>query len=234
MKTTQLLFTVVAFAFSYNSYSSGIQTKIQSVFGDKPVLINDYDDQLKEVVIDTKIYFATHDGRYLFAGPIFDTERREDIATMKENQLRQIYLSSLPKDIFISYPSAKPKHQITVFTDIDCGYCRKLHNHMARFNELGISVNYLMLPRAGIGSESYKKTVATLCSDNPAASITRAMQNDNPAPLNCENNVMSQHLDIVRDLKINSTPTIVLPGGELKPGLIRPDQLIALLEGDQQ
>jgi thiol:disulfide interchange protein DsbC len=216
-----------------SGYASEVQTKIQGVFGDKPVAINDYDAQLKKVVVNSsKVYFATHDGRYIFAGPIIDTQQRVNIVSSQENQLRRAYLSSLPQDIYVSYPSSSPhKYTITVVTDIDCPYCRKFHNYIPDFNQRGISVNYVMLPRAGVGSESHKKTVAALCADNPANSITGAMQNKPPTPNNCQSNVISQHLEIVRDLKINSTPTIVLPNGQLKLGLVDPDQLFALLEG---
>lgn len=214
---------------------SSYASEIQSAFGDKPVVINDYDDQLKEVIVEgTKIYFATHDGRYLFAGPILDTEQKTNIVSLQENKLRYAYLRSLPEDVFVSYPSTSPsKHQITVITDIDCPYCRKFHDYMTSFNQRGVSVNYVMLPRAGVGSKSHLKTVSALCSANPADSITKAMQNDNPSPNNCETNVMSQHLKIVRDLNINSTPTIVLPDGQLKLGLVSPDQLLALLDGSE-
>jgi thiol:disulfide interchange protein DsbC len=228
-------FAVVACLVMQSSYASEIQTKVQSLFGDKPVVINDYDGQLKEVVVDgSKVYFATHDGRYLFTGPILDTEQRTDIVSLQENQLRQSYLNALPEDVFVSYPSSSPsKYQITVFTDIDCQYCRKFHSYMTSFNQRGVSVNYVMLPRSGVGSKSHQKTVAALCSDNPADSITRAMRNDNPSPNECEANVMNKHMEIVRDLKIISTPTIALPNGQLKLGLVRPDQLIALLEGTE-
>ena len=235
MKRSRLLLSIVMVAaLAPSSYASEIQSKLQSVFGDKLIVINDYDEQLKEVVVDAKVYFTTHDGRYLFAGPIFDTDQRTDIVSAKEDQRRQAYLASLPQELFISYPSSVPsKYQITVVTDIDCPYCRKFHNYMPSFNQRGISVNYVMLARAGVGSESHKKTVAALCSDNPAISITSAMQNDNPAPISCELNLMNKHFEIARDLKINSTPTIVLPNGQLKPGLRSPDQLIALLEVSQ-
>jgi thiol:disulfide interchange protein DsbC len=216
-----------------SGYASEVQTKLQSVFGDKQVSIKDYDAQLKKVVVDdSKVYFATHDGRYIFAGPIIDTQQRLNIVTAQENQVRQAYLSSLPEDIYVSYPSSSPhKYTITVITDIDCPYCRKFHDYIPDFNQRGISVNYVMLPRAGVGSKSHEKTVAALCADNPANSITSAMQNEPPTQNNCQSNVMSQHLEIVRELKINSTPTIVLPNGQLKLGLVDPDQLFALLEG---
>ena len=231
MRSTQLLLSaLVAFALTQSSYAVDVQSKIQSALGGRPIVINDYDDQLKEVVVDSNVYFTTHDGRYLFTGPILDTERRLDIVAAKEDNLRHTYLSSLPQDVFVSYPSSGPsKYKVTVFTDIDCTFCRKMHNDMPSFNQQGISVNYVMLPRAGVGSASHKKTISALCSANPAEAITNAMQNKAPAPLSCELNQMSKHMEIARNLKIRSTPTIVLPGGQIKLGLTSPNQLLELL-----
>lgn len=236
MKRTQILHTaLLLFTLLQSSYASDVQSNIQSsiksVLGNRPVVINDYDDQLKEVMVDSKVYFATHDGRYLFAGSILDTQNKTDIVAAKEDQLRDAYLSSLPQDVFVSYPSSSSsKYQVTVFTDIDCSYCRKMHNYMPSFNQQGISVNYVMLPRAGVGSSSHKKTISALCSSNPADSITSAMQNKPTTPLNCKPNVVGKHMEIARHLKIRSTPTIVLPSGKIKLGLTSPEQLIALLE----
>lgn len=234
MRKARYLFSaVMACLLMQSSYASEVPAKIQSIFGDQSVVINNYDGQLKEVVVDgTKVYFATHDGRYIFAGPILDTSQRINIVNLQENQLRQVYLSSLPEDVFVNYPSSGPrKYEITVFTDIDCGYCRKFHGYMSSLNKRGVSVNYVMLPRSGVGSKSHEKTVAVLCSENPAESINKAMQNQNPSANNCESSLMKQHMEIVSDLKINNTPTIVLPNGELKLGLVGPDQLFALLDG---
>jgi thiol:disulfide interchange protein DsbC len=227
----------LAYVLVHSSSSLAIQTKsetkIQSAFGDKPIVINDYNEQLKEVVVDgASVYFATHDGQYIFAGPIFDTEQRINILSLREDQLRLSYLRALPDNIYVKYPSSSTpsKYEVTVFTDIDCGYCRKFHSNMARLNKQGISVKYIMLPRSGVGTKSHTKTIAALCSDNPAETITRAMQNIEPIPNNCEGKVMRKHMEIVQDLKINNTPTIVLPNGQIKLGLYSPERLLAVLK----
>lgn len=238
MKIARLVVKLtLAYVLVHSSSSLAIQTKsetkIQSAFGDKPIVINDYNEQLKEVVVDgASVYFATHDGQYIFAGPIFDTEQRINILSLREDQLRLSYLRALPDNIYVKYPSSSTpsKYEVTVFTDIDCGYCRKFHSNMARLNKQGISVKYIMLPRSGVGTKSHTKTIAALCSDNPAETITRAMQNIEPIPNNCEGKVMRKHMEIVQDLKINNTPTIVLPNGQIKLGLYSPERLLAVLK----
>lgn len=222
---------VIVHAYIQSVQAADLEDLITKLFKGKNAEISDYDDQLKEVTVDLKSYFATHDGRYIFAGPVFDTHLQKDIVSERENSRRQKYVSSQAKDTFIAYPSRIPeKYHVTVFTDIDCPYCRKLHNFMGSFNDLGISVNYIMVPRAGVGSASYKKTLTALCSDDPAASITSAMNNQVSEFISCENNILAKQMKLARELKISSTPTIVLPSGELKIGLTNPDQLLALLE----
>lgn len=230
-----LFFTALILLFKSGvSAASDINEKLQSAFGGQSVVINDYDGHLKEIIADSKVYFATHDGQYIFAGPILNTHQQEDIVSVREGVLRQSYLNGLPESTFINYPSnGSSRYEITVVTDIDCPYCRTLHTHIPKINELGISVNYIMLPRAGIGSSSYVKTDAALCSNKPAESITSAMQNKPTKPISCENSVLNKHMEIVKELRINSTPTIILPSGKLNLGLLNPDQLVALLEKDE-
>lgn len=208
-----------------------METRIEAVFGTQDIEIKNYNAQLKEVVVGSQSFFATHDGRYVFLGPVLDTARKVDIAQEKANQHRQRYLASVPKEQFVRYPSANnSKHEITVFTDIDCPYCRKLHNHINEFNRLGITVNYAMLPRSGLGSRSYDKTLAALCSNKPAESITRAMQSQKIDAKRCESVTLTQQIALARALRISSTPTIVLPNGELKLGYTSPKKLLALLD----
>ena len=231
-KTGLVVLALVVSLGMQHAYAADILTQFKSLFGGKSVVGNDYDEQRKEVIVaGSADYSATHDGRYLFAGPILDTSKRTNIVASQENQVRQAYLSAVSEDVFVSYPSKNPsKQQIIVFTDIDCPYCRKLHSHMKNFNQLGISVKYVMLPRSGVGTKSHIKTANALCSDNPADVITRAMKNENPPPKSCGSNPIEQHLKIARDLRMNTTPTIVLPNGQIKLGYVNPSQLQALLK----
>ena len=240
MKQSLLLFFIVTgFGLSLGNASGvyaqqpseTLEQKLSSIFGSKKFEVNDYDDQLKQVSSGSTSYFISHDGRYVFAGPVYDTQRKVDIVLEQDNNIRKFLLNEASQDLFVSYPSTvDDKHKITVITDIDCPYCRKLHNSMDTLNQHGISVNYVMLPRAGRNSASYKKTLHALCSKNPAETITQAMRNQDPAIANCEPTQLDQQMKLARDLKISSTPSIVLPSGELKVGLLNPDQLLGLLE----
>ncbi|TVZ41716.1 thiol:disulfide interchange protein DsbC [Alteromonadaceae bacterium 2753L.S.0a.02] len=204
--------------------------KIQEFFGDTPVSIKNYNSHFKQINIGTKTYFASVDGKYLFAGPIYDVAAQQDIVANVDNERRQARLAQLPDDWKLSYPATgEVKHEVTVFTDIDCPFCRKMHNHMQAFNDQGITVNYVMLPRAGIGSASYQKAVAASCATEPTKTFTQAMNGTEISHKNCDNTVAEQY-QLAQELGIRATPATVLPNGKLQMGLMAPEQLLHLLE----
>ena len=117
------------------------------------------------------------DTSYLL-GQVFDMRegRFNNLTEKSKKDNRSNLLSLSPESEMIIFPSKTPKPlaTITVFTDIDCGYCRKLHREVGMLNELGVTVRYLGFPRAGIGSDSYEKIVAAWCSEDPMDALTRA------------------------------------------------------------
>ncbi|MFT7560555.1 MAG: thiol:disulfide interchange protein DsbC [Flavobacteriales bacterium] len=204
--------------------------QIRALFDGQPVDISEYNTHFKEVKHGATSYFATQDGRYVFAGPIIDTKSRTDIVEKRSRERRTEVLAALPKDQYLSYPAkTDQKHTITVFTDIDCPYCRTMHAHIDEFNAKGITVNYVMLPRAGLNSPSFDKTVSALCANEPAQAMTLAMNGVELPTTTCTHSAREQY-QLAQQLKITSTPAIVLPNGQLKIGFRTPEQLLSLLE----
>ena len=225
-----VLLALISLSFLNYAYANeSSPNQLQQYFGSEPIEVTPYDKYLKEITVGTKTYFASLDGRYIFTGPIFDTQSRQDIVEVRTKAMRHKMLAKLPKDSTLTYPATtQEKHVITVFTDIDCGYCRKLHSQIDAFNTLGVSVRYVMLPRAGINTRSFKKAVSALCSETPNSTMTLAMMGNEIDTKNCSNNV-NQQMQLAKQLNITATPTILLPDGSLTVGYITADQLIDLL-----
>jgi len=133
--------------------------------------------------------------------------------------------------IIFSPKNGKVKHTITVFTDIDCGYCRKLHSAIDEYNELGIRVRYLAYPRAGIGSASYDKAVAVWCAKDRKKAMTQAKNNQSVNSGKCANPV-AEHFEMGSKIGVRGTPALVLESGQLVPGYVPPQRLAAILEKD--
>ena len=118
---------------------------------------------------------------------------------------------------------------MTVFTDVDCGFCRKFHNEIDQYNNLGISIKYLAFPRAGIDSESYTKMVSAWCSDQADLSITLLKDNKSIPSNSCENSVAEQ-FELGRTLGITGTPALITQSGKLLPGYVPAQELLMLLQ----
>jgi thiol:disulfide interchange protein DsbC len=200
--------------------------------GSGEIEIESFDGQLLEITVGPRTLFASPDGQYIFSGTVLDTKTGINLVEQKAKQYRQRRLLELAPDMYLSFPSTTDEqYAVTVFTDIDCTYCRRFHLAMPEFNELGITVNYVMLPRAGLNSSSYNKAASVFCSSQPAENMTLAMRDEFDQENSCEHTITNQ-FKLASELGINSTPTIILPDGEVRPGYLTPTALQAVLESD--
>lgn len=180
-----------------------------------------------EVTYGAQIIYLSEDGKYLLQGDLVDVETRKNLTVEATRLGRAKLMESLSEDETIVFaPKGETKHTITVFTDIDCGYCRKLHNEMADYNKEGIKVQYLLYPRAGLNSPSYDKAVTAWCADDQHDTLTALKNQKKVANKTCENPV-KDHLDLGRQVGVTGTPAIVLSDGTLVPGY-RPAKDLAM------
>lgn len=186
-------------------------------------------DGLLQVQINSDIVYVTDDGKYLLQGQIMDIDTRINITDQAKSGIRLGLLSELNPDEQISFSPVEPKYDLLVFTDIDCGYCRKLHKQMSEYNDAGIAIHYMAFPRAGIGSASYDKFVSVWCADDQKVALTLAKNGDDPEPLNCPNPIADQY-ELGREIGVTGTPALVTTDGTLIPGYVPPQQLRKRLE----
>ena len=176
------------------------------------------------VQIAGDIVYATSDGKYLIQGRIMDLETREDLTEAAKSDVRREILSSVDASKQITFAPAETKYDLMVFTDIDCGYCRKLHAQMAEYNEQGIAIHYMSFPRAGVGSPSYDKAVSVWCSSDPQEAMTQAKLGNDPEPAQCDNPIADQYA-LGRELGVTGTPSLLTAEGRMIPGYVPPEQL---------
>lgn len=184
-----------------------------------------------EVTVGTQILYMTGDGRYLMQGNLFDTKTRTDLTSKAMASLRQEVLSDVDPAEQISFapPEDETAHEVFVFTDIDCGYCRRLHAQIDEYNDYGIAVHYLFFPRAGPDSHSFDKAVSVWCADDSRTALTEAKQGAEPEPRTCENPVASQ-FQLGQDVGIQGTPAIIAEDGTMLPGYMPPQKLVERLD----
>jgi thiol:disulfide interchange protein DsbC len=134
---------------------------------------------------------------------------------------------------FAPKPPVKTKYVVTVFTDVDCGYCRLLHSHIADYNAKGIEIRYAFFPRSGPDTESWYRAETVWCSADRKAALTKAKLGDELAQKSCANPIAREY-QLGQEIGVHATPAMVMPDGELILGVVSPDELAAhLAQGDQ-
>jgi thiol:disulfide interchange protein DsbC len=189
---------------------------------------------LYEVVVGTQIMYVTGDGRYYVDGRIVDLKTREDLTEPRLSGARKKLVDGVGESEMVVFePSAKAEHTVTVFTDIECGYCRKLHSQIADYGKEGIRVRYMFFPRAGKGSPAYNEAISVWCAGDSNArrgALTAAKSGKTIQEKTCANPV-DEHMAIGAELGLRGTPAIVTETGEMIPGYVEPKRLAAQLNG---
>ncbi|MBA2410417.1 MAG: DsbC family protein [Gammaproteobacteria bacterium] len=182
-----------------------------------------------QVSYGAQILYISADGRYLLRGSLVDLDKREDLTETASAKVRLRMLDAVDEDQMIVFSPAQPRHTISVFTDIDCGYCRKLHAEIDQYLAQGIKVRYLAFPRAGVASASYDKAVDVWCAQDKKAALTSAKLDQQVADKTCDNTVKAQYA-LGQALGVSGTPAIVLENGEMIPGYQPARPLAAMLD----
>ncbi|MBN2887232.1 MAG: DsbC family protein [Chromatiaceae bacterium] len=189
-------------------------------------------DGLYEVMVGAELMYVTGDGRHYVAGPIVDLKTREDLTEPRLAAVRKALIDELGEEQMVVFGPEKPKHSITVFTDIECGYCRKLHSQIEDYAREGIEVRYLFFPRAGEGSAAYEEAVSVWCAGDAEARRTAMTQAKAGEPIDTKtcDNPIAAHMALGRELGLRGTPAIVTEDGSMIPGYVDPRRLAARLE----
>ena len=181
---------------------------------------------------DLQPIYVSQDGNFFIYGDMYQINSNRIInITNEETKSRRVdLLSSIPSNELIIFKSKNEISAITVFTDVDCGYCRKLHSQISEYNKVGITVKYAAFPRSGIGTQTFTRMVGAWCADDPKKVITD-LKNDKKLNLDfCDDQPIAKHYVIGQKLGISGTPAIITPDGELIPGYVSPEELLSRLK----
>jgi thiol:disulfide interchange protein DsbC len=181
-----------------------------------------------QAIINGQVFYVSVDGKYLIHGSVFDIDAKLDIGEQQLSDLRKGTLARIPANKQIVFAPANPKYTITVFTDVDCPYCRQFHKQIADYNRLGIAVNYVLFPLA-IHPGADKKAEAVWCSADRNTSYTDAMNGKDPGQKTCANPI-GELTEIGKAMGVDGTPAIFTADGEHVGGYLPPDKLAQRLD----
>ncbi|MCB1664848.1 MAG: DsbC family protein [Pseudomonadales bacterium] len=172
--------------------------------------------------------FTDRSGEYLVTGDLYQAQSDGlvNLSAIERQKSVAQWIAAIPESEMIIFEPKQTRATITVFTDVDCAYCRRLHGDLEKNLANGIRVRYVAYPRGGEASEAYPKMINVWCSDDRQKSLTQAKHGQNIPSRECDNPVL-KHYNLGNRIGISGTPAIVLEDGSVIPGYLEPDQLAA-------
>lgn len=197
---------------------------------------------------DIQPLYVSENGNYFIYGQMFKIEMQtasmasdgsafgvepivSNLTDLNMLEKRISFMQEIKKSELISFESDDQKHEITVFTDVDCTYCRKLHKEIKQYNDMGITVRYAAFPRSGLGTDVFNKMVGAWCSFDSKKAITNLKNGKNPSLDFCDSQPVAKHYAIGKKIGITGTPAIVTEEGQLLPGYYSAEDLLKKLKG---
>lgn len=185
---------------------------------------------LYEIRSGAEVGYVSEDGRFYVDGDVFDMTSKANLTEQRRQEGRITLMAAVSDgDAIIFAPTGTVRHTLTVFTDIDCTYCRRLHQEIGELNRLGIRVRYLMYPRNGPDTEAWRKAEAVWCSADRRDALTRAKRGETIKPGKCETPIAA-HYALGRQLGIQGTPGIITDRGEYLAGYLPAASMAEYLE----
>ena len=182
---------------------------------------------LYEFVQGAEVSYLTSDGKYFIDGNVYDMSTRENLTEALRSRARLALINAVPESQMLIFAPKNPQYTITVFTDVDCQFCRKLHSDMAELNKLGVRVRYLFYPRTGPNTESWRKAEVVWCSADRNEALTRAKAGGQmDMNKTCGPTPVAREYALGQDIGVRGTPAIITESGEFINGYMPPRELL--------
>ena len=176
------------------------------------------------------VAYISADGRYLLQGDLVDLDTQVNLSEVVRSDARRKLMASVKNEDVILFSPADVKYSVSIFTDVECTYCRRLHSQIGEYLAHGIEVRYLMYPRNGPTSRAWSTAEEVWCSNDRNSALTAAKQDRKFASKDCDASIVQEHYAMGHDIGLSGTPAIVLDDGTLISGYLPPDQLKARLD----
>ena len=181
---------------------------------------------LYEVIVGSQVVYMSVDARYMIDGDLIDIKTKKNISEDAKSEIRLATINKLDTDQMLVYKPKNVKNIITVVTDIDCPYCRRLHSEIPDYLKKDVEVRYIFMPLKG--ASDMRKTISVWCSDDQQLALDIAKAGGEVDEKTCDNPI-KEHLKIARELGVRGTPAILLENGQLLPGYVPVEKLVAEL-----
>ncbi len=231
-----LVFTSASMAEGDADELSLVQEKISGLFGEiqKEHIFASPVDGWYTIRKGAIVGYVSADGRYLLQGDLIDLDNQINLSENTRNTARREMMSAYPEDQMIIFSPEEKRYTVSIFTDIDCTFCRRLHSQIDQYLAEGIEVRYLLYPRNGPTSASWSKAERVWCASDRQTALTQAKLDQEFDTHDCDPSIVSKHYAMGQDIGLRGTPAIVLEDGTLVSGYMPPLQLAEALASNAE
>lgn len=180
------------------------------------------------------VAYVSEDGRYLLQGDMIDLDQQVNLSEQSRTESRRELMASVSDDETILFSPQEVKHRVTIFTDVDCSYCRKLHSQIDEYLAEGIEVRYQLYPRNGPASPSWTTAEKVWCARDRSSALTAAKLDESFETQKCDASAVTQQYLLGQNVGLTGTPAIVFEDGTLVSGYLPPASLLGRLQLLQQ
>ncbi len=185
-----------------------------------------------ELQLGYQLRYVDAEAKHGFVSDLIDLTTGENLSEMRRRAIRAALVETLGDWDPIDFVPEGAEHQILVFTDVDCGYCRQFHSQMSKYNEAGIGIRYLAYPRAGKDSDTWKKMEAIWCAEDRQLALTESKAGMHAREIDCTSDSVDRHARLGSDLGLRGTPMMLTSDGRIIPGYVPPAELKSILAAD--
>lgn len=179
-----------------------------------------------EVVVGAQVVYSDKQARYIIEGDLIDLATKRNFTEESRAVIRKTRIEGLGEKNMIVYAPKVVDHTITVVTDIDCPYCRRLHAEMDEYLKNNVKVRYIFMPLKG--KSDFDTTVSVWCSDDKNLALDLAKAGSQIEKATCDNPI-ERHLNLARQMGVRGTPAIILENGDLLPGYVPVKKMVQQL-----
>jgi thiol:disulfide interchange protein DsbC len=236
IRLTALLAVTFSFALARAADDSAELNQVRQKVGEMFDMIEP--DDVKGSPVDgwytiqkgSVVAYISADGRYLLQGDMIDLDHQVNLSEAARTDARRELMSDVADERTIIFSPKDVKYSVSIFTDVECSYCRRLHSQIDEYMAHGIQVRYLLYPRNGPASRAWNTAEEVWCASDRANALTMAKLDRKFETSSCDSSIVQDHYVIGRDVGLSGTPAIVFDDGTLIGGYLAPDQLAAALE----
>jgi thiol:disulfide interchange protein DsbC len=178
-----------------------------------------------EVLMGKDIAYTDATGRYFMFGNVMDMQTQRNLTQERRSEINKVDVSTLKLGDAIKTVKGDGKRVLYVFSDPECGYCKRLEPTLQQLNN--VTIYTFLFPI--LGEKSNKSAKSVWCAADRNKAWGDYMLRSGPLlQAECETPIQ-RNVALGTSLGITGTPTLISGSGRMQPGAIPLEKIEELL-----